>query len=400
MDRTILHCDLNGFFASVELLAHPELTDKPVAVCGNPENRHGIILAKNEIAKSFNVKTAETIWQAKKKCPDLVLLPPHHELYRIYSKKINEVYLRFTNQVEPFGIDESWLDVTQSRLLFGDGKEIADNIREIIKNEFNLTVSVGVSFNKIFAKLGSDYKKPDATTVISRENYKEIVYPLPVSDLLYVGKSVLVKLNSIGIKTIGDLAGSDRQMLIGLLGKHGSMLYDYAAGLDNSPVLDFNCRPEIKSVGNGTTFSHDLVDMEEIKEGIMYLCESVSARLIKHGFKAGCLQVSAKHSDFKTVNRQIPLSPPIFSSLMLYKSAIKIIENTDIVKKPIRALTVTAASLCDISSGFQLSIFDENNQTHSKHEALAKTMNALNTKYGSGHVTSARTSKVKGTDEN
>ncbi len=394
MDKTILHCDLNGFFASVELLSYPELADKPVAVCGNPENRHGIILAKNEIAKSYNIKTAETIWQAKKKCPNLILLSPHHELYSYYSKKINEVYLRFTNQVEPFGIDESWLDVTNSKMLFDDGKKIADTIRETIKKDFNLTVSVGVSFNKVFAKLGSDYKKPDATTVISKENFKQIVYPLPASDLLYVGNSVLAKLNSIGIKTIGDIAASDKQMLIDLLGKHGSMLYEYASGADNAPVLDYYHRPEIKSVGNGTTFSHDLTESDEIKSGIMYLCETISARLIKQGFKAGNLQVSAKYNNFKTVNRQSPLTQPTLSAVELYNSAMDIVNTSDILQKPICALTVTAGALCSLDSEIQLSIFDEDNESHKKHETLAKTVTQINKKFGKGKVSSARTSNI------
>ena len=176
MDRVILHCDLNCFYASVELLSHPDLRDVPMAVCGDPNSRHGIILAKNEPAKKFGIQTAETIWQAKKKCPDLVLLPPHHDLYREYSRKVNAIYDQYTDLVEPFGIDESWLDVTHTLHLFGgDAKVLADTLRERMKQELGLTLSVGISFNKVFAKLGSDYKKPDATTVISRENWKELV---------------------------------------------------------------------------------------------------------------------------------------------------------------------------------------------------------------------------------
>ena len=188
-DRTILHCDMNGFYASVELLQLPHLKDLPVAVCGNPESRHGIILAKNDHAKKFGIVTAETVWQAKKKCPELVLVPPHHRLYKEYSLKINEIYLRFTDMVEPFSIDESWLDVTGSLKLFGTGKEIGDRIRELVREELGLTLSVGVSYNKVFAKMGSDYKKPDATTVISRENYRNILWPLPVGELFFVGKA-------------------------------------------------------------------------------------------------------------------------------------------------------------------------------------------------------------------
>lgn len=391
MDRTILHCDLNGFFASVELLSHPELKDKPVAVCGDPKNRHGIILAKNEPAKKFNIKTAETVWQAKKKCPELVFLPPHHDLYKKYSKKVNEIYLRYTNQVEPFGIDESWLDVTGSRLLFGDGKTIADTLRSVVKNELGLTISVGVSFNKVFAKLGSDYKKPDATTVISKENFKAIVYPLPVSDLLYVGKSVFEKLHTIGVNTIGDLAACKENTLYSLLGKHGKMLYDYANGNDDSPVLDFNHKSEVKSIGNGTTFSHDLTNKDEICRGVMKLCETVSARLINAKLKANCVQVSVKYADFKVKNRQTMLSHPIFSFRDIYSAAMQIIKSCSLDTKPIRLITITASSLCDINSETQLSIFDEENKSVQKSESLAMAIDKLNKKYGKNNIHAART---------
>ena len=207
MDRIILHCDLNCFYASVELLSHPDLRDVPMAVCGDPQSRHGIILAKNEPAKKFGVQTAETIWQAKKKCPDLVLLPPHHDLYREYSRKVNAIYDEYTDLVEPFGIDESWLDVTHTLHLFGgDARALADALRERMKRQLGLTLSVGVSFNKVFAKLGSDYKKPDATTVISRENWQELVWPLPVGDLLFVGSAARKLLRQYGVETIGQLA--------------------------------------------------------------------------------------------------------------------------------------------------------------------------------------------------
>ena len=205
-DRVILHCDMNGFFASVELLSHPELRDRPMAVCGSPDKRHGIILAKNEPAKKAGVVTAETVWQALKKCPDLQFVPPHMSKYKHYSRLINEIYQRFTDMVEPFSIDESWLDVTASQSLFGSGREIADTIRETVKKELGLTLSAGVSFNKIFAKMGSEYKKPDATTLITRENYKDILWPLPARDMFFVGKATAQKLAAAGISTIGDIA--------------------------------------------------------------------------------------------------------------------------------------------------------------------------------------------------
>lgn len=248
-DRVILHCDLNCFFASVELLDKPALWEVPVAVCGDPASRHGIILAKNEPAKKRGVQTAETVWQAKKKCPVLVLLPPHHELYKEYSKKVNAIYERFTDLVEPFGIDESWLDVTGSLHLFGgDAKALADRIRETVKAETGLTVSVGVSFNKVFAKLGSDLKKPDATTVIDRDHWRDIVWPLPLGDMLFAGKAAQRTLGQYGIETIGQLAAQPEALPEQLLGKMGHQLWRYANGLDDSAVRPSHQREPVKSV--------------------------------------------------------------------------------------------------------------------------------------------------------
>lgn len=250
-DRVILHCDMNGFFASVELLEHPELKDKPMAVSGDPNNRHGIILAKNQIAKEYGVVTAETIWKAKQKCPDLQLVRPHMSKYKHYCTLINEIYQRFTDMVEPFSIDESWLDVTASQKLFGSGKEIADTIRETVKAELGLTLSAGVSFNKIFAKMGSEYKKPDATTEITRDNYKEILWPLPAREFFGVGRATADKLLHLGIHTIGDIATAPKELLVAHFGKHGNIMWEHANGLDESPVSLYSEREPIKSVGNG-----------------------------------------------------------------------------------------------------------------------------------------------------
>jgi DNA polymerase-4 len=259
-DRIILHCDLNCFFASVELLSRPELRALPVAVCGDPAARHGIILAKNEPAKRCGVQTAETIWQARKKCPDLVLLPPHHGRYREYSLKVNEIYGQYTDLVEPFGIDESWLDLTGTAHLFGgDPRRIADGLRERIRRELGLTLSVGVSFNKVFAKLGSDYKKPDATTVISRENWRELVWPLPVGTLLFAGRAAQRVLSQYGIETVGQLAACPKELPETLMGKLGTQLWAYANGLDRDRVRPARrSRSRMKSVGNGTTFPKNL----------------------------------------------------------------------------------------------------------------------------------------------
>ena len=288
MDRIILHCDLNSFYASVELRSRPDLQNVPVAVCGDPTSRHGIILAKNEPAKKFGVQTAETIWQAKKKCPELVLLPPHHKLYRQVSKEVNTIYEQYTDLVEPFGIDESWLDVTHTLHLFGgDAKALADHLRQRMKQEMGLTLSVGVSFNKVFAKLGSDYRKPDATTVVSRENWQRLVWPLPVGALLYVGGAARKILAQFGVKTIGELAACKRDALETLMGKMGVQLHDYANGLDTDPVRS-RYEPEmVKSVGNGTTFPKNLTTAEQVRGGVAVLADSVATRLRHSGLYAG-----------------------------------------------------------------------------------------------------------------
>ena len=294
-DRVILHCDLNSFYASVELLDYPELRDKPVAVCGDPESRHGIILAKNEAAKKFKVQTAETVWQARKKCPDLVLLPAHHVKYHDFSKKVNAIYDRFTDLVEPFSIDESWLDVTGSLHLFHtDGKGLADRIRQTIREELGLTISVGVSFNKIFAKMGSDYKKPDATTVITRENYRDLLWPLPVTDLIFVGRAAARTLGEYGIRTIGDLANFGREPLVGLLGKQGSTLFDYATGAEHAPVIPAREMPPPKSVGNGLTFPKNLVGWEALRSGVTMLSDEVAVRLRQLDMKCTTVNITVR----------------------------------------------------------------------------------------------------------
>lgn len=387
MDRTILHCDLNGFYASVECLLKPELKNIPMAVSGNVENRHGIILAKNELAKGYGIKTAETVWQAKKKCPELTLVPPHHDLYSKYSKIVRKIYDRFTNRVEPFGIDEAWLDVTGSLNLLGDGKEIADTIRETIKNEIGLTASVGVSFNKIFAKLGSDYKKPDATTVISRENYKSIVYPLPVSELLFVGKSAKAKLAEIGIDTIGQLAESNKKLLINLFGKSGSVMHNYANGLDDSPVQFSNAIREVKSVGKGMTFSKNLIGMDDVKVNVLPLAEDVAFRLREEGLKCSGVQVTIRDPEFKTITRQKQLVQPSYLIIEIFEAAIKILNEQWDLEKPIRMLTITGINLVSENDGEQLSIFDiGENSRRDKIDKLEETVSEIRHRYGNDSI--------------
>ncbi len=385
MERTILHCDLNGFFASVELLNHPELNGVPVAVCGDPYVRHGIILAKNEEAKAFGVKTAETIWQAQRKCPDLVLLPAHHGEYKRYSKLINEIYETYTDLVEPFGIDESWLDVTGSMHLFGgSGKAVADRLRREVRERYGLTISVGVSFNKIFAKLGSDYKKPDATTVITRENFRRIVWPLPVSDLLFVGHACAETLTKYGITTIGQLAAFDRDTLVRLLGKQGDQLWQYANGLENSPVAPAGSYTPPKSIGNGTTFGHDLVGFEQLRTGLRPLAQQVAFRLRRHHMKATTLQVTIRDPNFRDICRQRPLSAPTCTTPELLGAAMEILSDCWREDAPVRALTLTAQSLVPEDQAVeQMDLFDFSAPARRiKHETLERTLDQLREKYG------------------
>ncbi len=386
MDRVILHCDMNSFFASVELLEHPELKDVPVAVSGSADTRHGIILAKNEPAKKYGIKTAETIWQARKKCPGLVLLPSHHEKYKEFNRKINSIFLEYTDMVEPFSIDESWLDVTRSIKLFGSGRKIADTIRERVKKELGITLSAGVSFNKIFAKMGSEYKKPDATTEITRENYKDILWPMPVSELFFCGWSTAEKLVDMGISTIGDLAQADPSVLEHALGKQGPILRTYARGEDDSPVRLYDQKEKIKSVGNGLTFTHDISDDDDILTALTDLSDTVAGRLRKYQLKAYGIKVDIKDTSLKVVSRQKQLNSPTDLADEIRDHAFEIVHDAWPEGKPVRMLTVTGINLVDEDEGEQLSLFAAENKTHEKSESVERTMDEIRKKFGSGSI--------------
>lgn len=388
MDRTILHCDCNCFFASVEMVRDPSLRDVPMAVCGDPDNRHGIILAKNDLAKAAGVVTAETIWKAQKKCPELRLVLPHHDLYAEYSHRVNAIYARYTDMIEPFGIDESWLDVTGSRLLFGSGREIADRLREDVKKELGLTISVGVSFNKIFAKLGSDYKKPDATTEITRENMRDIVYPLPVGDLLFVGNAVENGLKKMAIHTIGELAAADRTVLRNTFGKAGEMLSIYARGEDTDPVKRADDVREVKSVGNGMTFRHDLVSEPEMQTAVCMLADTVAARLRKHQLFCKTVQITVRTASFQNFNRQLTLSAPTALSREIAAAAMELLRKHHLTNAPVRMLTVTAAGLTDEETAPQTTLFDTPTDTaaHTKLKKLENAMDGIRHRYGKAAI--------------
>lgn len=389
MDRVILHCDLNSFYASVELLRYPELRKLPVAVCGDPSSRHGVILAKNDPAKRFGVQTAETIWQAKKKCPELILLPPHHGLYREYSHKVNAVYDEYTDLVEPFGIDESWLDVTHTLHLFGgDARALADTLRQRVRRELGLTLSVGVSFNKVFAKLGSDYKKPDATTVISRENWKGIVWPLPVDAMLYVGGAARKLLGQYGVTTIGELAACRREMLEDLMGKLGGQLHSCANGLDRNPVHSRHQPEPVKSVGNGTTFPKNLTTKAQVAVGINLLSDSVASRLRRAGFYAGGVHVTVRDPEFRDRSRQRQLDAPTHLIRDISAAAQELVGELWKPPSPIRALTVTAINLTPEAETYeQTDLFTAGEAPdRQRRERLEAAMDGIRQKYGSGSI--------------
>ncbi len=389
MERSILHCDLNCFYASVELLTLPQLRRLPVAVCGDPESRHGIVLAKNEIAKSYGVKTAETIYQARRKCPELICIPPHHRRYADYSKLVNEIYLRYTDLVEPFGIDESWLDITGSKHLFGgDAAAIANEIRARVKRELGLTLSVGVSFNKIFAKLGSDYKKPDATTVISPENWRDILYPLPVTDLLFVGRAAAAVMARMNIRTIGDLAAADPAALEAALGKQGRQLHQYANGLDRAPVRPYHQAEPIKSVGNSTTYARNLTTREEVRAAIALLSDSVAMRLRRHGLYCGGVQVGIKDPQFKSISRQKQLRRSTHLMRDISAAAMELIDAAWKYPAPIRLLNVTAIHLTDEAETFeQANLFEGGEeQSSERQERIERTVDAIRGKFGTDAI--------------
>ena len=354
------------------------------AVAGDAEARHGIILAKNQHAKKYGIQTGEAIWQAQRKCPDLVLFPPDFPKYLYFSKQAQQIYADYTDQIEPFGIDESWLDVSGSVGLFGNGLTIAQEISTRIKQELGVTVSMGVSWNKIFAKLGSDYKKPDATTVLDESRYRAIVWPLPVGALLYAGPKAQQKLHVLGIETIGQLAQADAALLHTALGKLGDTLGAYARGEDRDPVRSFYAEHTVKSVGKGMTFSHNLTQHDDIAVQVMMLCDNVGARLRKHGQKCQTVQVLIRDPNFRNLSRQTTLSAATDSTRLLTETALALIAQHWTPGKPIRMITVTASSLVERGdTGEQLSLFDEGAAARrEKLERLDRAVDALRGKYG------------------
>ena len=357
MGRTILHSDVNCFYASVEHLHHPELEGKPIAVGGDPESRHGIILTADYIAKKHGVKTGMALWQAKQVCPELTFIAPRMDLYLRFSRMAHEIYGDYTDLQEPYGIDESWLDVSASASVKGDGEKIAKEISNRMKKELGITVSIGISYNKIFAKLGSDYKKPDAITTMYENEFQTKAWDLPVSDLLYVGRSTHQKLARFGIKSIGDLARTDEKMLNLQLGKMGSILWAFANGYDDSPVKIENTHAPIKSVGNSTTTPRDLLTDEDVKIVLYMLSESVASRLRKNGFRCRVVEISVRDNELYTFTRQHKIMNATNITGEIAEEAYRIFKENYTWHKPIRSIGVRGADLVTDDYWEQIDLF-------------------------------------------
>ena len=379
--RAVLHVDMNNFYASVECLYRPEIRKYPVAVAGDPLNRHGIILAKNMIAKKMGVKTGEAIWEAKQKAPGLITVPPDFQKYLRFSRLARKILYDYTDQIEAFGLDENWADVTGSLGLFGSGYNIAEEIRQRVKDELGVTVSIGVSFNKIFAKLGSDLKKPDAITMIPADNFQNIVWPLPAGDLLYVGKATERKLRKLGIITIGGIANCPLDVLTQLLGKWGEVLWLFANGKDSSPVRKIDESAAVKSIGNGTTCPRDLTTEEDIKLVFMVLAESVAARLRDYGLKCTGVQIMVRDSKLYYMTRQSKLLKPTNLSDEILNKAMELFKNNYDWWRPVRALGLSGINLVTEHSGIELSLFEDPKKDVQK-ENLARVVDGLRKRFG------------------
>ncbi len=372
-----MHCDLNNFYASVECVLNPYYDGLPLAVCGNPEKRHGIVLAKNMLAKKAGVTTGEPIWQSKQKCPNIVFVSPHFEHYVEYSNKVRQIYETFTDKVESFGLDECWLDVTHSLKLFcTDGKGLADKIRETVKKETGLTLSVGVSFTKVLSKLGSDLKKPDATTVLSRENYMSVIGSLPPSDLIMIGSKTSEKLHKLNIHTIYQLSKADRGMLKEHFGIIGGYLVDSAMGIEREDVKNYYDKRIPKSVSNGTTTPRDMTSMQDAKTVIYALCELVAVRMRKFNLVANGISLSIKYANLEGISKHKSLDFPTSNASDLADAAVKLLSQMHAFPAPLRAITVGAIRLED-KSVKQLNIFDDD-----REERLEESVDKIRSRYG------------------
>lgn len=379
--RTILHVDANSFYASCECLYRPSLRGQAVAVCGDAEDRHGIVLTKNQQAKRYGIKTGEAIWQAKQKCPQLVVVPPDYPLYLHISQKLHALFGEYSDRVESFGLDEAWVDISGPEMDVARGALVADEIRRRVQGMLGITVSVGVADNKVMAKLGSDYKKPDATTALPPESYEKIVWPLPVSELLYVGPATTRKLTGMGICTIGQLAHLDAEVLGRKFGKIGYMLKAFALGLDTSPVTPTEVTMPIKSVGNSTTPPHDIETMTDVKELVFLLSESIAARLRENRFKARCISVSIRNTELITASCQMTLPEGTCLAKEIADGALTLFAQRFRDRLPLRSMGVSCSRLTPIDAPVQVDLFGVDAR-RVRQEQLERSIDGLRGRFG------------------
>lgn len=384
MTRTILHSDMNNCYASIERKLNPSLVGKRLVVCGSARDRHSIVLAKSYEAKAFGVKTGDSLFEAKMKCPGLVAVKPHYDEYFKFSKLAHKIYYSYTNQVEPFGLDECWLDVTGSEKLFGSGETIAHEIKERIKKELGITVSIGVSYNKIFAKLGSDLKKPDAVTVISKNDFKDIVWPLSTDAIIGIGSKTKKKLMYMNINTLGELAKADVNLLKRKLGIRGLYLWQYANGYDTSEVCDYYHRDKIKSISRGVTTKADLNSYDEVKKIFEELAIEVSKKLIEEDLKAGGVRITIRDKNLDYVSFQKVFTETSISALRLNDKAMELFKERYDFKEAIRSLTISAINLTMNTKTEQLSLFAPKKII--KDDRLEKVFNEIREKFGSDKI--------------
>lgn len=386
MKRAILHSDLNSFYASVEMMLDPSLRGKAVAVCGSTEDRHGIVLAKSDKAKKAGVKTGMVNWEARQLCKDLIVVPPQYDQYLKYSKLTQAIYQRYTDLIEPFGMDECWLDVTASEKMYGDAMTIAEDIRRSVRDELGLTVSIGVSYNKIFAKLGSDMKKPDAITEIREDTYKDKVWPLDCSEMIYCGRATTAKLAKYGIHTIGDVAKTDPDFLHRLLGINGVALWRYANGTDSSRVMHKDFVSPVKSIGHGITCVADLENNEEVFKVMLALCQDIGHRLRLHGLSARGVQIHLRGNDLFGSQFQCKLPFKTQLPSEIGGAAFRLFKDKYRWTSKVRAVTVRAIDLVPQNEADQLSVFVDY-QKLSRREKLEDTIEELRSRFGKHAIT-------------
>lgn len=385
MERAILHSDLNCFYASVEMMLNPKLRGKAIAVCGSTEDRHGIVLAKSEKAKRAGVKTGMVNWEAMKACPDLIVVPPQYDQYLKYSKLTQAIYARYTDLIEPFGMDECWLDVSGSGVC-GSPMQIAEAIRKTTREELGLTVSIGVSFNKVFAKLGSDMKKPDAITEITEDGFKEKIWGLPCEELIYCGPATTKKLHRFGIYTIGQVATADPKFLQSLLGVNGYALWTYANGKDTSRVMQKDFVSPVKSVGHGITCVADLDNNDEVWRVILSLCQDIGHRLRLHELSARTVQVFVRGKDLFGSQFQCKLPHKTQLPSEIAETAFRAFKEHYSWNTKVRSITVRTIELVPYSETEQITLFDDMEGRRRK-EILEDCVENLRSRFGKQAIT-------------